>query len=62
MAGVVAVVIGFATVPSGQGDWSGRLFTYRHGRLDVDLGNVWLLTLGLGVVYRWCGPYRQDDS
>lgn len=58
---VIVVLIVGANLETGSSDWSGRLFTYHDGRLDVDVGNIFLLAVAIGLAFRWFGPYRRGD-
>lgn len=57
LAGVALAVVAFGG--GTESDWSGRMFTYRNGRLDVDIGNVLLLAAGLGLIWDCFGPYKR---
>lgn len=58
-AGIALVLVLAHEIQGGGNDWSGRLFTYRDGRLDVDIGNTFLLAGVLGLAYRF-GKHGTD--
>lgn len=55
------LLVGHLVTDAGSSDWSGRLFTYRDGRLDVDIGNIFLLAVAIGVAFRWFGHNERRN-